>query len=340
MFPVSQSKDLWSNYAITMRTLIFVLYLKITAASLFFSPPIASDETLSVMTIDQDASDEVFVAGENTIYKLSANLSQLMNVTVSNDSRVRVRGLSVSNGGQYIMACLTTGSCIGYDAINLNRTVSSVSLNEPGAAVFTGTDPVVMFPGVVEGTVYTGTATGSQRYRMSLGQYEISLTGFIMADTTRDYDLDTSRQSFNTRVFKAGYNVDNFTYYVVEDDTSEIRVLRVCNSDTDTFQGLYEVQLRCDQSVTVFAGASISSNTLALTVRSPDAATSRSGRVCTYSISDINTAMENGRNACAAGENREADWDDFPIVNYYRAICTVATVSIVFPHSLMLYICV
>ena len=270
--------------------------------------------------------------------KLSANLSQLMNVTVSNDSSVRVKGLSVSNGGQYIMACLTTGSCIGYDVINLTRTVSTVPLNEPGETILTGTDPVVMFPGVVEGTVYTGTATGSQLYRMSLGQYEISLTGLIMADTTRDYDLDTSRQSFNTRVFKAGFNVDNFTYYVVEDDTSEIRVLRVCNSDTDTFQGLYEVQLRCDQSVTLFAGASISANTtLVLTVRSPDAATSRSGRVCTYNISEINTAMDNGRIACADGENREADWDDFPIENFYRAICSVATVSIVFPHSLMLY---
>ena len=82
--------------AIAMHTLIFVLYLKITAANLFFSPPIASDETLSVMTIivDQGASDEVFVAGENIIYKLSSNLSQLMNITVSNDSSVRVRGLS------------------------------------------------------------------------------------------------------------------------------------------------------------------------------------------------------------------------------------------------------
>ena len=95
-----------------MRTLIFVLYLKITAANLVFSS-IASDETLSVMTI-ADTSDEVFVAGENIIYKLSANLSQLMNITVSNDSSVRVRGLSVSNGGQHIVACLTTGSCIGY----------------------------------------------------------------------------------------------------------------------------------------------------------------------------------------------------------------------------------
>ena len=63
------------------------------------------------------------------IYKLSANLSQLMNVTVSNDADVSVRGLSVSNGGQYIMACLTTGSCIGYDVINLTSTICQVFLS-------------------------------------------------------------------------------------------------------------------------------------------------------------------------------------------------------------------
>ena len=313
MFPVFQSKDLWSDYAITMRTLIFVLYLKITAANLFFFPPIASDETLSVMTIvDKDASDEVFVAGENIIYKLSANLSQLMNVTVSNDSSVRVRGLSVSNGGEYIMACLTTGTCIGYDVINLNRTMSSVSLNRP--EVLTGDDPVVMLPGLAKGSIYTGTAivpSQDQQYPMNLGQYRVSL-GSIMADTRRDYTLRRSGD-FNTRVFKAGFNVDNFTYYIVEDDDTDIRILRVCSSATDMMlQALYEVQLQCGDSVTAFAGASIISNlsnspsTLVLTVRSPDTERTRSGRVCTYDISDINIAMDNGRVACAAGENREA----------------------------------
>ena len=184
----------------------------------------ASNETLSVMTID-DASNEVFVAGENIIYKLSANLSQLTNVTVSNDSsvRVRVRGLSVSNGGQYIVACLTTGSCIEYDVINLNRTMSSVPLNQPGPDVLTGDDPVVMFPRAAEGSTYTGTATELQQlqdYRMSLGQYRIS-SGSIMADTTRDYTLRRSGD-FNTRIFKAGFNIDNFTYYIVEDDGADI----------------------------------------------------------------------------------------------------------------------
>ena len=307
-----------------MRPLIFVLYLKITAANLFFSPPIGSDETLSAITVD-GASDEVFVAGENKIYKLSANLSQLMNVTVSNDGSVRVRGLSVSNGGQYIMACLTTGSCIGYDVINLIRTMFSIPLNEPTEVVFTGNDPVVMLLGVAEGTVYTGTAVigGSPSvYRMSLGQYRIS-SGSIIVDTTRDYTLRRS-VVFNTRVFKAGFNVDNFTYYIVEDDSTEIRVLRVCNS---AIQGLYEVQLGCGQSA-VFAGASISANTLVLTVRSPLTELTRSGRVCIYNISDINTAMDNGRTACAARENRETIWSDFPsIASVYEIICANSTVS-------------
>ena len=196
-----------------------------------------------------------------------------------------------------------------------------------------------MFPGAVEGIVHTGTAAESgQEYRMSLGQYKI-LLGSIMTNKTKDYILQRS-SDFNTRIFKAGF-IDHFTYYIVEDDASKIRILRVCNETrSDIFQALNEVQLICGDSAVVFAGASIldsfssSSNTLVLTVRSPDIASSHFGRVCTYNISDINTAMDNGLTACANRENREAVWDNFPrdpLV--YRAICAVATVSVLFTHS-------
>ena len=142
-----------------MRIVTVLICLGIVCSSTAnFSSP--GDETLSVMTI-ANASDELFVAGENTIYKLSANLTQLMSVSVSSDTTVSVRGLSVSNGGQYIVACLTNGSCIGYDVINLTSTMSTVPLNRPGVDVFTGNDPVVMLPGVAEGSVYTGTAVES-----------------------------------------------------------------------------------------------------------------------------------------------------------------------------------
>ena len=138
-----------------MRILAVVICIGIvysSSANLFFS--LLNNETLSVMTIvnsNSDTSDEVFVAGGNVIYKLSANLSQLMNVVVSNDTAVSVRGLSVSNGGQYIVACLTTGSCIGYDVINLTSTMSSVPLNERRQTSHTGEEPVVVFPGPIEG---------------------------------------------------------------------------------------------------------------------------------------------------------------------------------------------
>jgi len=207
--------------------------------------------------------------------------------------------------------------------------------------VITSEDAVAMFPGQAEGFVYAGTTTNDQqRRRMSLGQYEIS-GGSIMANTTRDY-VQIVSSAFNRRVFKAGFTVDNFTYYIVEDDALRIRILRVCNESTDgTFQGLYEVQLICDQDIALFAGASLfrnilnSTNTLVLTVRSPDTAQTRSGRVCTYSISEINTAMENGRIACADGEDRETVWDNnFPASNFYIFICSRATVSNVFTQTM------
>ena len=281
------------------------------------------DEGFSDDITISDASNEVFVAGGNILYKLSANLSQLMNVTVSNDAAVSVRGLSVSNGGQYIVACLTTGSCIGYDVISLNST-SSVPLNEP--TLLSDDDPVVMFPGAAEGIVYTGIAADTDDiYRMSLGRYRIS-SGSIMAVTTRDYALERIG-GFVTRIFKAGFSVDNFTYYIVEDDFTDIRILRVCNDSTNPrFEALYEVHLVCGQAA-LFAGASLyenfpnpTNNTVLLLVQLP-AGQPGSSRLCTYQISDINSAIEAGRTDCANGNQRPVVWDDDFPSTLFNVIC-------------------
>ena len=257
-----------------------------------------------------------------------------MNVTVSNDADVSVRGLSVSNGGQYIVACLTTGSCIGYDVINLTS-MSSVPLNEPGEDEATGNEPVAIFPGQAEGIVYTGTAidVGTPSvYHMSLGRYAI-LEESIIVNRTRDYTLQRSGR-FNTRVFKAGFSIDDFVYYIVEDDPQRIRILRMCNESVDDmFKALYEVQLMCGGAA-LFAGVSLledfpntNINTLVLAVRPLGA--SGSGRVCTYSMSDINDAMDDGLTACRNNdENREVVWDDFH--SNFVAICDIVTVSVSF----------
>ena len=315
-----------------------------SAALNLFSLP--NNETLSVMTIvnaNGEISDEVFVAGGNIIYKLLANLSQLMNVTVSDNTGVSVRGLSASNGGQYIVACLTTGSCIGYDVINLTSTMSSVPLNEPGAEEATGNDPATIFPGQTEGIVYTGTAIDfgtPSVYRMSLGRYAI-LEESIIINRTRDYTLQRSGR-FNARVIKASFSIDDFAYYIVEDDTQRIRILRVSNESVDDmFKALYEVQLTCG-SVALFAGLSLledfpntNTNTLVLAVRPPSA--SGSGRACTYSMGDINDAMDDGLTACRNNdENSEVAWDDFH--SSFVAICDSTAVTVSFAINFISYV--
>ena len=68
---------------------------------------------------------------------------------------------------------------------------------------------------------------------------------------------------------------------------------------------MYEVQLTCDATA-IFASVSVFEhfNTLVLTVRSPDTVPfqSRFGRVCTYNINDINTAMDEGLTDCRDAE--------------------------------------
>ena len=348
-----------------MRILTIVICIVIicsSTANIFFS--LSNNEVVPdpVMTI-ADASDEVFVdegsgddmtiagsggevfvAGGNIIYKLSANLSQVMNVTVSNDDpTVSVRGLSVSNGGQYIVACLTTGSCIGYDVINLNSTTSSVAFSEPTLLSDDEDNSVVMFPGIAKGIVYTAGTTIDTvpEYRMSLGRYRIS-SGSIMADTTRDYVLEKRSGLFNRRNFKAGFSVDNFTYFVVEDDSADIRILRVCNESTNPrFEALYEVHLVCGQSA-LFAGASLyenfpnsNDNTLLLLVQ-PPSGQGGSSRLCTYQISDINSAMEAGRTACANNIQRPVVWDDDFPSTLLNVICSLDVSHCLCMH---IYIC-
>ena len=288
--------------------------------------PLSDVEQLSLMTIANDSEPEIFVAGENRIYKLPANLSQLINVDASLNTSVSVRGLSVSNGGQYIVACLSIGSCIGYDVIDFTRTTSSVPLNDPRLDRIVSNDPIAMFPGNAEGFVYTGIALDE---RMSLGRYRISNRS-IMADTRRDYTTG----SFTGRDFRAGFNVDNLTYYIVQDaGPSAIRILRVCNEST--FRALYEVILVCGQTA-IFTAASLlenfptsTENTLVLTVRSPDSVTVQSGRVCRYSISDINTAMDNGLTACIGGQVQRAVWDTRNLPSFFDipTFCSSFTVS-------------
>jgi len=297
----------------------------------------ASESQFSIMTLTDNC--EVIVAGivtqRNVIYRLSPNLVALDSVTTSGT----VRGLSLTNGGQYVMVCVDTDrSCSGYNVTDFNDILSGIELSGSAASE---DDPVGMFPGEAEGDVYVGTAAVSTgQYPMMLGQYSIT-GGSIVTDRTRDYDIST--RLINERIFHTGFVLDDYAYYIVGDGGNDIRILRVCNQSIDQlldttnpgsqlFRAIYQVELVCGGSV-VFAGASVvqdypnpGNNTLVLAVRS--VRSSVASQICTYSISDINTAMDNSLSDCADNSvDRRTNWDESDDVFDFGNLCTASTVS-------------
>ena len=297
-----------------LSTIVLLFGVVCSAVSNLVPFSTSNDGELSIMTLTDNG--EVIVAGQNAVFRLSANLSMLDNVTTSGT----VRGLSLTNGGQYVMICVDTDrSCSVYNVTDFNDTLSGVMLLDSAES---DDDPVAMFPGEAEGDVYVGTAAVTDRaYPMFLGQY--SITGeSIVTDRTREYFIVGNL--LNERIFHTGFVLDDYTYYIVGDRENDIRILRVCNQSTnqtidneDTmFRALYEVQLTCGRSA-VFAGASVvqdypnpGNDTVVLVVRPQDDVSSGNSRVCTYNIFDINTAMDNTLTACAAGTASGGVWSN------------------------------
>ncbi|XP_065900682.1 plexin A3-like isoform X2 [Dysidea avara] len=289
------------------------------------------------MTISENG--EVFAAGHHSIHKLSANLSHLINVTITsviidgftvtyyNDTRAT--GLSPTNGGRYIVACVNAGVCNAYNVDDLNYAMTNMG------RVTGGTNAVVaMFPGETEDSAYVGTVSIKkmvQRNQMTLAQCTVT-DKYLVADRTRSYSVVPSL--LKSRIFHTGFIVNDFVYYVVEDGT-KIRIIRVCNktagvedlssTKTKLFRALYEVELVCGGPA-LYAAASVTklvnsySSTLVLAVRQP--LSNSTSRVCTYSISDINTAMDNSLTACAAGEDRRVVWDSKMLPQNFTRLCS------------------
>lgn len=264
---------------------------------------------LTKMTIN--GNGEVFVSTglSHAIHKVSANLSvvQIRHEVVS-DQDSEIRGLSLTNGDQYLVVCHNMG-CNGYNASDLH---DGYLWQSPHEAVLHENDSVAVFPGENIGDVYTGTAMiTSPQYLMSLGRYTLNNDTILNEDHVR-MRLYTASEP-HSRIFHTGFVSTNFAYYIVEDGP-DIRIMRVCQANP-FFTALYEVRLICN-GASAFSGASLlegfpntTVNTLLLTVR-PPAGTNGTSRVCAYSMNDINTAMDNGLTACAAGEDRAAVWAD------------------------------
>ena len=280
------------------------------------------------MTISDNG--EVFVASQHSLYRLSANLSYLTLTRLITDGSIlgylnntRATGLSLTKGGQYVVVCFNTGVCNTYD-VNSLHTVTTESRVTGGTGSL-----VAMFPGEAEDSVNIGTTSNRemvQRNVMAIGQFSVT-GGHFVTDRSRWYSIVPS--VLKSRIFRTGFVFSGYIYYVVEDGM-EIRIIRLCDqmaegSTSNSFRALYEIELVCGGPA-LYAAASVvklvisSSSTLVLTVQLPQS--SGTSRVCTYSISDINTAMDSSLAACAAGEDRRVIWNVKPLPLNIATLCS------------------
>ena len=314
---------------IALSLIVVLLGVVCSVVSQLVPFPASNGGEFSIMTLTDN--DEVIVAGRNVIYRLSANLSVLDSVTTSG----AVRGLSLTNGGQYVMVCVNTGrSCSGYNVTDFTDTSSGIMLSGSAASE---DDPVAMFPGEAEGDVYVGTAAlGSSVYPMVLGQYNITGGSIVTDKRTRDYDVSASLLS--EREFHIGFVIGDYAYYIVEDREIDIRIVRICiNESLQMFRALYEVDLECGGSV-AFVGASVArdypypgNDTLFLAVRS--SVVDGLSRVCTYGISNINVIMDNSLTECANGNLRRVVWGGSILSDaQLNTFCGRVTVSLCSSH--------
>lgn len=120
------------------------------------------------------------------------------------DGSNEIRGLSLTNGGQYIVVC--HNSDVGCNAYNASELHDNNLWRSPPEAVLHGNDPVAMFPGENVGEIYTRSALiMSSQYHMALGQYALN-SRVTVDDIIIRSSHYTASESYR-RIFHTGFLV-------------------------------------------------------------------------------------------------------------------------------------
>ena len=289
-----------------MLVALFGLFLLQGAA---YTQSFSFQDSINAPGLQVDSTGRTFLAADNYLYRLNAQLIQEERVDLG--ANVINRGLALSSTGMLVV-CLVDLSCSVYNASNLSagpiRSVSNaIASADPdfGAAIFTSGD-----------TFYTGASTGAGE-RMVLQQFG---EGFNRSSDnnpsgTRN-ELVFGVREFS-RQFYGGFVSDNFTYYVVSDYLSSsarsIRLLRICNMpdcggrSSCGVTALYELGFNCGYQTistpTRVCGVSlvddfsgISGPTAVVTICTPTF-TGRSF-VCLVDVTAVNAAMDTKYDSC------------------------------------------
>ena len=282
-----------------------------------FHPLPVSPSSVAVNT----ENGEVFIAAGSQLLRLNNSLHLLENVTVSGGGELVV--IALSPDGSRLVGCLGGDSrtCLVYDSQNLTSgetaTVSNAHYNpENGLAIVT-----------TDASFYLGSEGAIQGQETANDNIFLAQYNYTSA-TVRTTGETTFRVEGNSfiRHFYDGVSRNGYVYYFVADeDSAALRVLRVCDCAQETcsseFDALYEMTVVCrgTSQTTRVCGVDLlesfadQNGPLVVMTQCDDGSVSnqRRNRACVFLLSDIDNPMDTFYNTCrdSSSESFELPWD-------------------------------
>ena len=291
---------------------VFCVLVAICTGQLQFSLPGQPNDVV-FSTTNVYASTNV--SGSGRVYRLNGSLVQ--QEVLQFPSGISALRIALSSDESRLIVCVSNKTCISYIVNDLTKgSVSAFLASSNNAAL-------VSAPVIGGGnSFYVGSSNGTV---ILIGQY--GLDGAAGSVSRSSGNLFGVTAASFIRNWFGGFVAGSYTYFVVLDVSTSpiyrpgVRVLRVCdNSNTTSVAAMYEIELDClalagnVNSYARFAGASVVSyptfagglfeDRLVIGIVTPPlggyTASVRS-RVCTYSLSQIDSMMDSANAQCSSG---------------------------------------
>ena len=287
------------------------LAVVVSLLSLVNSQSLISSSVPDAVTHIAVSANGVFVSTDTHIYNFSSTLQQLGALGFHGGV---VKGIASTSDGEWCVVC--TEEC----GLNLYLTCSVLKGSNLSTSAMKGTAASRSRSSLV---LFTATGGGGSSFYMGsyvnhhilYHQYGFPGNAFSRA-TDRLHQLSVS--NFH-RIFVKGFFASGFAYYVtidppVQGTTKQIRIIRVCNeSAANDFNNQYELTLGCNGQDSFFnptlLGVSIIGEELLLIAIK----TGSSVDVCSYTLSEINSLMDNAYESCVVSGtgNKNILWQQF-----------------------------
>lgn len=291
-----------------------IVYLSLLAALVSGASSYQFNSRPADVAVSSDG--KVYVVADKSLYSLHTNLSLEQSVTLTTRDTVANK-VALSSDDNLLVVCFKDGTCFIY-SVDDNRLNFLYRVN----AAVPNANVAVTPGGIIPGHFYFG-SSGVRRLGANsiilLRAYDFLWAEEVLIRSSQNFVINNS--TFVGREFYYAFQYTSYIYYIVMDaatnlSSSGIKVLRVCEDANDTsFSAMFEVELRCSTGENTLVANSIN----VVESKEPKIVIGleydSSYEICSFYISDIDSAMDRVFQECADGTHRIAlPWADYSLL--------------------------